>query len=141
MYHPNDPKPSIMVWLGIGFHCLPTLERIADTLNNQLYMSEVLELVVLSYIQRLPLAIIQQDNARAQVACNVQEFFFTQHSTNPIASLPSCSPYLSPIRNTWFMLAKRPAPDSPLILHQINFSNMWKPHGDCYILGIHPKSV
>ncbi|GFW93434.1 transposable element Tc3 transposase [Trichonephila clavipes] len=37
--------------------------RIAGTLNNQRYISEVLEPVVLLFIQGLPSAIFQQDNA------------------------------------------------------------------------------
>ncbi|GFU40559.1 hypothetical protein TNCV_3229611 [Trichonephila clavipes] len=48
---------------GIGFHCHTPLVRIADTPNSMRYSSEVLEPVVHPYIQRVPLAIFQQDNA------------------------------------------------------------------------------
>ncbi|GFX66090.1 hypothetical protein TNCV_4102301 [Trichonephila clavipes] len=37
--------------------------RIVGTLNSQRCSSEVLEPVVLPWVQRLPLAIVQQDNA------------------------------------------------------------------------------
>ncbi|GFX10626.1 transposable element Tcb1 transposase [Trichonephila clavipes] len=52
--------------------------RIAGTLNSQRNISEVLEPVVLPYIQRLPSAIFQKGNARPHVARNVQEFFSHQ---------------------------------------------------------------
>ncbi|GFY36526.1 transposable element Tcb1 transposase [Trichonephila clavipes] len=67
--------------------------------------------MVLSYIQCLPSAIFQQDNARSHVACNVQGFF----SSHQIELLPwpACSTNLSPIENTWSMLAQRLARDTP----------------------------
>ncbi|GFY21049.1 hypothetical protein TNCV_3990931 [Trichonephila clavipes] len=52
-----------------------TSVRIAGTLNNQCYISEVLEPVVLPYLQGLATAIFQQDNARPHVARVVQRFF------------------------------------------------------------------
>ncbi|GFX22311.1 uncharacterized protein TNCV_1815131 [Trichonephila clavipes] len=66
-----------MVWGAIEFHCRTPLVRIAGTLNSQRSISEVLETVVLPYIQRLPSVIFQLDNAGPFVACNVQKFFFT----------------------------------------------------------------
>ncbi|GFX26051.1 transposable element Tcb1 transposase [Trichonephila clavipes] len=48
--------------------------RIADTLNNQCYISEVLGPVVLPYLQGLAIAIFQQDNARPHEARIVQRF-------------------------------------------------------------------
>ncbi|GFV96362.1 transposable element Tcb1 transposase [Trichonephila clavipes] len=59
----SGPAPDILVKGDIGLHCPCHLVRIADTLNSQCYISEVLEPVVLPYIQRLPSAIFQQDNA------------------------------------------------------------------------------
>ncbi|GFY13569.1 transposable element Tcb1 transposase [Trichonephila clavipes] len=50
-------------WGGIGYHCRTSLIRIAGTLNNQRYISEVLEPVVLPYLQGLATAVFQQDNA------------------------------------------------------------------------------
>ncbi|GFW95574.1 transposable element Tcb1 transposase [Trichonephila clavipes] len=67
--------PGIMVWDGIGYHSRTPLVRIAGTLNNQSYISEMLGPVVLPYLQGLATAIFQQDNARPHVAGIVQRFF------------------------------------------------------------------
>ncbi|GFV38799.1 transposable element Tcb1 transposase [Trichonephila clavipes] len=68
MHRHTSLAPSIMVWGGIGYHSLTPLVRIADTLNSQRYICEVLELVVLPYLQALATALFQQDNARPHVA-------------------------------------------------------------------------
>ncbi|GFV60605.1 transposable element Tcb1 transposase [Trichonephila clavipes] len=95
----TDPAPGIMVWGGIGLHCRAPLVRIACTLNSQRYISDA----SLPYIQRLPSAIFQQDNARPHVECNAQ--FFLTHGIEYI-SWPTCSPDLLPIENVGFMLAQ-----------------------------------
>ncbi|GFU99124.1 transposable element Tcb1 transposase [Trichonephila clavipes] len=56
-----------MIWGGIGYHSRTPLVRIAGTLNSQRYISEVLEPIVLPYIQCLATAIFQQDNALPHV--------------------------------------------------------------------------
>ncbi|GFS51291.1 transposable element Tcb1 transposase [Trichonephila clavipes] len=63
MHHHTGPALGIMVWGGIGYHSRTPLVYIAGTLNSQRYISEVLELVVLPYLQVLVSAIFQQDNA------------------------------------------------------------------------------
>ncbi|GFV50426.1 transposable element Tcb1 transposase [Trichonephila clavipes] len=63
MHRHTGPAPGIMAWGGIGYHSRTPLVRIADTLNSQRYISEVLEPVVLPYLQGLATAIFQQDNA------------------------------------------------------------------------------
>ncbi|GFW44502.1 transposon Tf2-6 polyprotein [Trichonephila clavipes] len=63
MHRHTGPSTGIMVWGGIGYHSRTFLVHIAGTLNSQHYISEVLEPVVLSYLQRLATAIFQQDNA------------------------------------------------------------------------------
>ncbi|GFU31814.1 transposable element Tcb1 transposase [Trichonephila clavipes] len=63
MHRHTGPATSIMVWGGIGYPSRTSLVRIAGTLNSQRYISEVLELVVLPYLQGLATAIFQQDNA------------------------------------------------------------------------------
>ncbi|GFY36596.1 transposable element Tcb1 transposase [Trichonephila clavipes] len=75
MHRYIDPAPGIMVWGGIGYHSRSPLVRIAGTLNCQRYMSEVLQPVVLPYLQGLATAIFQQDNARPHVARIIQRFF------------------------------------------------------------------
>ncbi|GFV67591.1 transposable element Tcb1 transposase [Trichonephila clavipes] len=63
MQRHTGPAPGIMVWGGIGYLSRTPLARIAGTLNSQRYISEVLEPVVLPYLQGLATAIFQQDNA------------------------------------------------------------------------------
>ncbi|GFX81434.1 transposable element Tcb2 transposase [Trichonephila clavipes] len=90
MHRHTDSAAGIMVWGGIGYHGRTPLVRIAGTLNSQRYISEVLEPVVLPYLQGLTRALFQQDNARPHVARIVQ-LFFVNHQ---IKSLPW--PALSP---------------------------------------------
>ncbi|GFT26705.1 transposable element Tcb1 transposase [Trichonephila clavipes] len=75
MHRHTGPAPGIMVWVGIGYHSRTPLVRIAGTLNSQRHISEVLESVVLPYLQGLVTAIFQQNNARPHVARIVQRFF------------------------------------------------------------------
>ncbi|GFV23058.1 transposable element Tcb1 transposase [Trichonephila clavipes] len=75
MHRHTSSAPSILVWGGIGYHSRTPLVRIVGTLNSQRYISEVLEPVVLPYLQSLATAILQQDNARPHGARIVQRFF------------------------------------------------------------------
>ncbi|GFV51016.1 transposable element Tcb1 transposase [Trichonephila clavipes] len=75
MHRHTSPAPGFMVWGGIGYHSRTPLVRIAGSLNSQRYISEVLEPVVLPYLQGVATAIFQQDNARPHVALIVQRFF------------------------------------------------------------------
>ncbi|GFV71300.1 transposable element Tcb2 transposase [Trichonephila clavipes] len=102
MHRHTDPAFGMMDWGGIGLHCHNPLVRIAGTLNSQCYSFEVLELVFLPYIERLPLSPFPQDNARVHVDRIVQEFF-----THQVELLPwiAYSPDLSLIENMWSMLA------------------------------------
>ncbi|GFW08159.1 transposable element Tcb1 transposase [Trichonephila clavipes] len=68
MHRHTGPALGIMLLGGIGYHSHTPLVRIAGTLNSQRYISEVLESVVLPYLQGLATAIFQQDNARPHVA-------------------------------------------------------------------------
>ncbi|GFT03061.1 uncharacterized protein TNCV_1361391 [Trichonephila clavipes] len=97
MHSHTSPAPDIMVLGGIGYHSCTPLIRIAGTLNSQRYISEVLEPVVLPYLQFLATAIFQQDNARSHVARIVQRFF-VNHQIE-LFPWPARSPDLSPIVN------------------------------------------
>ncbi|GFW59272.1 uncharacterized protein TNCV_2910181 [Trichonephila clavipes] len=82
-----------VLWYGVvlDITCAP-LVRIAGTLTSQCYISEVLEPVVLPYLQGLATAIFQQDSARPHVACIVQRFFVNrQIELLPLAGLLSGS--------------------------------------------------
>ncbi|GFX12233.1 transposable element Tcb1 transposase [Trichonephila clavipes] len=100
----TGPAPGIMVWGGIGYHSRTPLVRIDSTLNSQHYISEVLEPVVLPYLQGLATAIFQQYNARPHVTRIVQGFFVNHQ----IELLPwrAHSPDLSSIENMWSMVAQ-----------------------------------
>ncbi|GFW84519.1 hypothetical protein TNCV_457001 [Trichonephila clavipes] len=95
MHRDTGPAPGIMLWGGIGYHSRTPLIRIAGTLNSQGYISEVLEPIVLPYLQGLVTSIFQQDNARPHVARIVQRFF-VNHQIE-LLLWPARSPNLSPI--------------------------------------------
>ncbi|GFV00031.1 transposable element Tcb1 transposase [Trichonephila clavipes] len=105
MHRPTGLAPSIMVWGSIGYHFRTPLVRIAGTLNSHCYIFEVLEPVVLPYLQSFATAIFQQDNARPHVAYIVQRFF-VNHQIE-LFPWPARSPDLSPIENMWSMVAQR----------------------------------
>ncbi|GFV04156.1 transposable element Tcb1 transposase [Trichonephila clavipes] len=71
----TGPAPVIMIWGGIRYHSHTLLVRIAGTLNSQRFFSEVMEPVVLPYLQGLVTAIFQHGNERPHEARIVQRFF------------------------------------------------------------------
>ncbi|GFW93869.1 transposable element Tcb1 transposase [Trichonephila clavipes] len=89
--------PDIMVCGGIVYHSRTPLVRIDGTLNSQHYISKVLELVVLPYLQDVATAIFQQDNVRPHVARIVRRFFVSYQIE--LLPWPARSPDLSPIEN------------------------------------------
>ncbi|GFV26268.1 transposable element Tcb1 transposase [Trichonephila clavipes] len=95
MHRHTGHAPGIMVWGGIGYHSRTHLVRIAGTLNNQCYISKLLEPVVAPYLQSLSTTIFQQDNARPNVPRIVQRFF-VNHQIELLTWLVR-SPDLSPI--------------------------------------------
>ncbi|GFV13316.1 transposable element Tc3 transposase [Trichonephila clavipes] len=97
MHHHNGPAAGIMVWSGIGYHSRTPLVRIASTLNSQRYISEVLEPVVLPYLQGLVRTIFQQNNVLPHVARIVQRFFINHEIE--LLLWPARSPDLLPIEN------------------------------------------
>ncbi|GFW73227.1 hypothetical protein TNCV_2798911 [Trichonephila clavipes] len=130
MHHNTGSAPGIMVWNGIGYHSRTPLVRIFGTLNSQLYISQVLEPVVLPYLQGLVTAIFKQDNALPHVARILQRFFVNYHID--LLPWPARSLDLSPIEimrsmvfNDWHRL-------HPQLPHQINFGNVWMRLGLLY---------
>ncbi|GFV51888.1 transposable element Tcb1 transposase [Trichonephila clavipes] len=63
MQRHTDPALGIIVWGGIGYHSRTSLVRITGTFKHPALHPEVLEPVVLPYLQGLATAIFQQDNA------------------------------------------------------------------------------
>ncbi|GFV21265.1 transposable element Tcb1 transposase [Trichonephila clavipes] len=110
MHHHTGPAPGIMVWGGIGYHSRTPLVRIVGTLNSQHYICDMLEPVVLPYLQGLATAIFQQDNVRPHGARIVQRFF-----VNQIELLPRLarSPDLSPLESMGSVVAQRLAQITP----------------------------
>ncbi|GFS69269.1 transposable element Tcb1 transposase [Trichonephila clavipes] len=105
MHHHTGPALGIMVWGCNGYHSRTLLVRIAGTLNNHHYISELLESVVLSYLQSLSTAIFQQDNSRPHVARIIQ-WLFVNHEIE-LLPWPARSPDLSLIENMWHMVFQR----------------------------------
>ncbi|GFY33253.1 transposable element Tc1 transposase [Trichonephila clavipes] len=106
MHRHTGPVSDIMVWGGIGYHSRTPLVCIACTLNSQHYISEVLEPVVLPYLQGLGTAIFQQqENAQPHVTRVVQRLF-VNHQIE-LFTWSARSPDLSPIENMGFMVAQR----------------------------------
>ncbi|GFX34652.1 transposable element Tcb1 transposase [Trichonephila clavipes] len=105
MHHPTGPAPDIMVCGGIEYPSRSPLLRIAGTLNSQRYISEVLEPVVLPYLQGLATDIFQQNNTQPHVARIVQRFF----ANHQIELLPLLARFPDPslIENMWSMVAQR----------------------------------
>ncbi|GFV85207.1 transposable element Tcb1 transposase [Trichonephila clavipes] len=82
-----------------------------DERRIQRYISEVLEPVVLPYLQGLVTDIFQQNNAQPHVSRIVQRFF-VNHQIE-LLPWPSHSPDLSPIENVWSIIASRLAQIAP----------------------------
>ncbi|GFW19531.1 transposable element Tcb1 transposase [Trichonephila clavipes] len=112
-----------LLWYGVVLDITP-LVLIPGTLSSQRYISEVLEPVVLSYLQGLATAIFQQDNARPHVARIVQRFFVNYQIE--LLPWPARSPDLLPIENMWSMVAQRLTQITPQLPHHIPFDNAWK---------------
>ncbi|GFS90808.1 transposable element Tcb1 transposase [Trichonephila clavipes] len=124
---------------GIRYHSRTPLVCIAGTLNSQFYISEVLEPVVLPYLQGLATAIFQQDNARPDVAHIVQRFF-VNHQIE-LLPWPARSPDLSPIENMWSMVAQRLTQITPPNCH---IRSTLATCGSCLVCctpRTHPKSL
>ncbi|GFW46234.1 transposable element Tcb1 transposase [Trichonephila clavipes] len=104
IHHHTGPAPGILVWGCIGYHSCTLLVRIAGTLNSQLYISEVLEPVVLPCHQGLITAIFQQDNVQPHMAHIVQRFFVNhQIELRPWLAR---SLDLSLMKNMWSIVAQ-----------------------------------
>ncbi|GFV28793.1 transposable element Tcb1 transposase [Trichonephila clavipes] len=89
----------------MGRYWISLLHSCCRYFNSQRYISEVLEPVVLPYLQGLATAIFQQDYARPHVA-RILKRFFVNHEIE-LLPWPARSPDLSPIENMWSLVAQR----------------------------------
>ncbi|KFM70844.1 Transposable element Tcb1 transposase, partial [Stegodyphus mimosarum] len=101
--------PGVMVWGAIAYHRRSQLLRIVGNLNSNRYIREVLQPEAVPFLQSLPGAVFQQDNARPHTARIVKSFFAAQQVQ--LLPWPVCSPDMSPIEHVWDVSGRRLARD------------------------------
>ncbi|GFW14849.1 transposable element Tcb2 transposase [Trichonephila clavipes] len=89
-----------MVWVAITYDRRSTLIVMPGTLTGQRYVDDILRPHVGPFLNALPGAIFQQDNARPHTASIAQDFL-RHFQTLP---LPARSTNLSPVEPVWDQL-------------------------------------
>ncbi|GBN63918.1 hypothetical protein AVEN_135855-1 [Araneus ventricosus] len=91
----TGPTPGIMVWGAIFYHSRSTLVLIPRTLSTNLYVSLVIQPVVLPFMNSIQGCVFQQDNGRPHIVV------VTQLALQIVDMLPwpARSPDLSPIEH------------------------------------------
>ncbi|UYV68505.1 hypothetical protein LAZ67_5004533 [Cordylochernes scorpioides] len=100
---PTVRQRGIMVWGAIAYDSRSPLLRIQGTMTAQRYVDDVLRPVTLPYLQGVPNALYQQDNARPHTAR------ISQQALQDVQMLPwpPYSPDLSPIEHVWDINGRR----------------------------------
>ncbi|UYV61301.1 hypothetical protein LAZ67_1004273 [Cordylochernes scorpioides] len=100
---PTVRQRRIMVWGAIAYDSRSPLLRIQGTMTAQRYVDDVLRPVTLPYLQGVPNALYQQDNARPNTAR------ISQQALQDVQMLPwpPYSPDLSPIEHVCDIIGRR----------------------------------
>lgn len=111
--------PSVMVWGAIRYGGRSPLTFIQGNLNARRYIDNILEPVLVPFLQDLPEAVFQHDNARPHTAHVTLEFL----AQNNVLQLPwpARSPDLNPIEHVWDMMDRklRRLPHPPNTLEEL----------------------
>jgi hypothetical protein len=110
-----------MVWGAISYGSRSTLVVIPRTLTANVYVSLVIQPVVLPFMSSIPGGVFQQDNARPHTAV------VTQRALQGVDMLPwpARSPDLSPIEHIWDIIGRQlqrhpqPALTVPVLIDQV----------------------
>ncbi|GFX37033.1 transposable element Tc1 transposase [Trichonephila clavipes] len=99
----TDSKAGVMVWGAIAYDSRSILIVMRGTLTDQRYVDDIFRPHVGPFLNGLPGAIFQQDNARPHTA-RVAQDFLRHFQTLP---WPSRSPDLSPVEYVWDQLKRQ----------------------------------
>ncbi|GBN42264.1 Transposable element Tc1 transposase, partial [Araneus ventricosus] len=99
----TGPTSGVTVWGAISYDSRSTLVVIRRTLTANLYVSLVIQPVVLPFMNSIQVGVFQQDNDRPNTAV------VTQHALQSVDMLPwpARSPNLSPIEHVWNIIGRQ----------------------------------